>query len=181
MTGEQRDQQPLLGLHFVFQEAQRKIREQLETADSMDVKMGVLVGFLGALVAGLLAAILVAEPGKVHALLNPPAWFGWIILGLLALDAVLIAVALVTSFDAYRPREFKSGIQFEDLYPWTNEEAKNIRYTFLPTLEAGIKRNEALLKPKRKSAQKAAWFTLGALLALLITAAAIMVRLKLYS
>ncbi|HEV2417426.1 MAG TPA: hypothetical protein VGX94_06455 [Terriglobia bacterium] len=175
------DEQPLLGLYFVFTEAQRKLQEQMGTADSLDVKMGVLVGFLGALLAGILVALLAAEPGKVHALLNPPGWFGWIIVGLLALDGVLILVALITSFGAYRPRKFKSGIPFSTLYEWTNEAPKDTKYAFLPTLAEGIKLNEALLRPKQRSAQKAAWFTLGALLALLLTAVAIVIRLKLYS
>ncbi|MGH9450871.1 MAG: hypothetical protein ACRD11_10035 [Terriglobia bacterium] len=173
-------QQPLLGLDLVFEAGQRKISEQLQSVDSLDIKMGVLVGFIGALVAGLLAALLAAEPSKVHGLLNPSASFGWTILVLLALDAALIAVALVTSFNAYRPRKFKAGIKFEDLFKWTNEDTKGIKLTFLPVLKKTIQINDHLLRSKQESAQKAAWFTLGALLGLLITAAVIVLRLKLY-
>lgn len=177
-------EQPMLALNLVFREAQSKLREQLATADALDVKMGVLVGFLGALVTGILAALLVAEPGKVHALLNPDGKTGvsgWILLVLLAVDAILIGAALVCSFDAYRPRKLKAGIPFANLYEWTNELPREIRYSFLPTLAKGIELNDTMLRPKQRSAQKAAWLTLGALLSLLVTAAAIVVRLKLFS
>lgn len=187
MADGQSGEQPLLGLSLAFSEAQRKLQEQLETADSLDVKMGVLVGFLGALLTGILAAVLVAEPGKVHALLNPvgpsshPGAWGWVIFGLFALDAVLVATALITSFNAYRPRSLKSGIPFKVLYDWTNEPSREIKFTFLPTLKKGVELNEDILRRKQRSAQQAAWLTLGALLALLLTAAALVIRLKLYS
>ncbi|MGH9351559.1 MAG: hypothetical protein ACRD2G_05280 [Terriglobia bacterium] len=174
-------EQPLLGLNLVFEAGQRKIQEQLKTVESLDVKMGVLVGFLGALVAGLLAAILATEPNKVHALLGQPAWLGWIILALLAFDATLIAVALRSSFNAFRVRAYSSGIKFQDLFDWTNEDPKDIKYAFLPTLKEGIKRNEDMLRQKEENAGNAAWFTLAAVLGLLITAAVIVLRLKLYS
>lgn len=186
MADGQSSDQPLLGLSLAFREAQRKLQEQLATADSLDVKMGVLVGFLGALLTGILAAVLVAEPGKVHALLNPagssshPVVWGWVIFGLFALDAGLVAAALITSFNAYRPRNLKSGIPFKVLYEWTNEPTREIKFIFLPTLKRGIELNEGILGSKQRSAQKAAWLTLGALLALLLTAAALVIRLKLY-
>lgn len=177
-------EQPMLALNLVFREAQSKLKEQLATADALDVKMGVLVGFLGALVAGILAALLASEPGKVHVLLNPEGKTGapgWVILILLVIDALLIGAALVSSFNAYRPRKLKAGIPFASLYEWTNELPREIRYSFLPTLAKGIEMNEALLRPKQRSAQKAAWLTLGALLSLLVTAAAIVVRLKFFT
>lgn len=167
-------------LYLVFGAGQRKIEEQLKSADSLDVKMGVLVAFLGALTAGVLAALLAGEPGKIHALLNPPSWMAWLLLGLLVLDAVLVCIALVASFNAFRPREFRSGVRFNDLLEWTNEDPARIRYVFLPTLQRGVEINDQLLSPKRVSAQKAAWFTLFALLSLLVTAATFVLRLKLY-
>lgn len=175
------ERNPLLGLDFVFQAGQQKIKEQLSSVDSLDVKMGVLVAFLGALVTGILAALLAAEPSKVHILLGQPVWFGWVILVLLALDAILIATTLVFSFYAFRVREFNSGIRFEDLYEWTNEDPKDIKYIFLPTIKEGIERNEKLIGQKGRSARNAAWFALWALLGLLITAATIVLRLKLHS
>lgn len=191
MADGQSSEQPLLGLSLAFGEAQRKLQEQLATADSLDVKMGVLVGFLGALLTGILAAVLVAEPGKVHALLSPAgssnhpdAWlgvWGWVIFSLFALDAGLVAAALITSFNAYRPRNLKSGIPFKVLYDWTNEATREIKFTFLPTLKKGIELNEGILGAKQRSAQQAAWITLFALLALMLTAVALVIRLKLYS
>ncbi|MGH9406833.1 MAG: hypothetical protein ACRD3D_13480 [Terriglobia bacterium] len=173
-------EQPLLGLDLVFDAGQRKLKEQLASVDSLDVKMGVLVGFLGALVAGLLAALLAGEPARVHALLNPSAWLGWFIFALLALDGILIALALGWSFSAFRVREHNAGIKFQDLLKWTKEDDKNIKFAFLRTLEIGIERNERILRQKGGSARNAAWFALAALLGILVTDALIVLRLKLY-
>lgn len=180
MPQDNQEPTPPKGLYFVFAAGQRKIEEQLKSVDSLDVKMGVLVAFLGALVAAFLAALFAAEPGKIHVLLNPPSWIAWLLIGLLGLDAALVAVALVASFNAYRPRELLSGPKFSDLMEWTNEEPARIRYVFLNTLQLATDTNDKLLSPKRRNAQKASWFTLFALLSLLATAVAFVLRLKLY-
>ncbi len=161
----------LLGLDFVFDAGLRKIEEQSKYYDSIDVKMGVLIGFLGALVAGFLAVLFASDPGKFRQLLSKSAGIG------LGFASSLVAASLGFSFQAFRMRQFYSGISYRDLITWTNEDVRNIKKAFLPTLQRAIERNAHQLALKQKNARRAVWFVLLALIALLGTAATIVVQL----
>lgn len=163
--------QPLLSLDFVFAAGLSKIEQQARHHDAIDVKMGVLIAFLGALVAGFLAALFASEPTKVNALLSSPAKIG------LALIAALVALALYFSFQAFRMRHFYTGVKFRDLIGWTNEEVQNTKSAFLPTLLEATELNELQLQVKQQNAKRAVWVSLLALVFLLATAVAIVVGL----
>jgi len=163
--------QPLLGLDFVFAAGQSKIEEQSRLHEAIDVKMGVLIAFLGALVAGLLAALFASEPTKVSTLLSGPAKIG------LALAGALVIFALYFSFQAFRMRQFYAGIKFKDLVAWSNEEVRNIKQAFLPTLLKAVEENESKLRVKQQNAKRAIWVSLFVLLSLLGTATTIVIRL----
>jgi hypothetical protein len=173
MTDEQAPlQQPLLGLDFVFAAGQSKIEEQGRLHEAIDVKMGVLIAFLGALVAGLLAALFASEPTKVSTLLSGPAKI-W-----LALAGALLTLAFYFSFQAFRMRQFYAGIKFRDLVAWSNEEVGNIKRAFLPTLLKAVEQNESKLRVKQQNAKRAIWVSLFVLLSLLGTAITIVIRLS---
>jgi hypothetical protein len=164
--------EPLLSLDFVFDAGLSKIEEQARNHDAVDVKMGVLIAFFGALVAGFVAALFASEPSKVRALLSLPAMAG------LAIVAVLVILALYFSFQAFRMRHFYTEIKFRDLIDWTNEEVKNTKSAFLPTLLEATKLNEHQLQVKQQNAKRAVWVSLLGLVFLLATAVAIVVGLE---
>lgn len=85
----------MLGIDFVFESGVKKIGEQLESIESLDVKMGVLIGFLGALIAGLLAAFLASDADNLARYLS-----GRAIKVALVASAALLALALYFAFQA---------------------------------------------------------------------------------
>jgi len=54
-SSRQREELPLLGIDFVFDMGLKKIEEQLKDIETLDVKVAVLLGFLGTVVVALLA------------------------------------------------------------------------------------------------------------------------------
>lgn len=137
---EDNDQPPAeatSGIEFVYDAGLQKIREQMGLIDSLDVKMGVLIGFLGALIAGALAALLTASPSTLAHLHD------WRTSGLLSVAAPLVAVSLYFAFQAFRMRRYQSGPRFQDLYEWANEQVESTKRTFLPTLLATVNLNPA--------------------------------------
>lgn len=153
------------GIEFVYSAGLQKIREQMSLIDSLDVKMGVLIGFLGALVVAALAALLTASPSRLAYLGN------WRSGMPLAIAASLGAVAgsLFFAYQAFRMRHYYSGPRFQDLYEWANEEPENTKKEFLPTLLEAVNLNEQQLEVKQRNAQRAVLWVFLALLALVAT------------
>jgi hypothetical protein len=156
------------GIDFVFQAGEKKIEEQLSSAESLDVKMGVLIGFLGAIVTGLLAALLASDPAKVRPLLSNVI-LDTLICALLA----LFAADFYFAFQSFRMRKFYSGVPFQDLVRWANEDVSETKKAFIPTLIKAVALNERELADKRRNAVRAVWFVFITLLALLLTVAVI--------
>jgi uncharacterized membrane protein YeaQ/YmgE (transglycosylase-associated protein family) len=156
------------GIDFVFQAGEKKIQEQLSSAESLDVKMGVLIGFLGAIVTGLLAALLASDTAKVRPLLSNVIVDAVIcaLLGLFAADFYF-------AFQAFRMRKLYSGVRFQDLVKWANEDVSDTKRAFLPTLINTVVLNERQLTVKQRNAVRAMWFVFTTLLALLLTVAVI--------
>lgn len=136
-------------VRFVYESGVDKIREQLGLIDSLDVKMGVLIGFLGALIVGFLAALLAASSPALTHLLNREAK------GLLGAAALLVAASLYFAFQAFRMRRYQSGARFQDLYEWAKEETEKTQEEFLPTLLETVDLNDLQLKRKPANAQRA--------------------------
>ncbi len=145
----ERQPQRTSGIEFVYDAGLQKIREQLALIDSLDVKMGVLIGFLGALIAGSLAALLAAAPSTLSHLL------GWPKSAFLGVAALLVAASLYFAFQAFRMRRYQSGARFQDLYEWANEEAERTMREFLPTLMDAVDFNDLRLKRKQENARLA--------------------------
>jgi hypothetical protein len=157
-TNNEAREQPLLGVDFVFDAGLKKIEEHQKTIDSLDLKMGVLIGLLGAFIVGMLAAVFSGEAPGLAARI-PCAGRT-----LLALGAVLVGVSLLFAFQAFRVREFFSGVRFQDLIEWTNEETRITKGAFLPTLLESVELNESRIKRKQRNAKAAVWFVFVALM-----------------
>ncbi len=139
------------GIRFVYAAGVEKIREPLGLIDSLDVKMGVLIGFLGALIAAILASLLTAAPSTLSLLRD------WQSKAVLSITALLVAASLYFAFQAFRMRRYQSGARFQDLYAWANEEAESTQKEFLPTLLEAVKLNDQQLERKQESARWAVW------------------------
>ncbi len=162
---------PLLSLDLVFETGIKKIQDQGRLIDALDLKMSVLIGFLGALIIGLLAGLLNSDPAKTKQILR---W--WSKLGL-AVGAALVTASLYTAFQAFRPRRYSAGLKFSDLLPYTNEDTKNTKEVFLPTLDYGIKENEATIAIKQRHVKRAVWCVFLALLVFLASLGEVAARL----
>lgn len=126
---------PLLGIDFVFDMGMKKIDEQVRDIEALDVKVGVLLGFLGAVLVALLALVFAAEPSTLTALMG---WQGRI---LLLLGIAFTGLALVNAFQAFRPRQYYVSPRFSDMFRWANEDSKRTKFVFLPTLLAAVSGN----------------------------------------
>ena len=86
---------PLLGIDFVFDMGLTKIEEQIKNIEALDVKVSVLLGFLGTILVGFLALVFAAQPASVKTLV------GWQTGMLLLLGLIFTGLALVNAFQAF--------------------------------------------------------------------------------
>ena len=160
------------GINLVYDAGLKKIGQQLSSVESLDVKMGVLIGFLGALVAGLLAALLVSEESKISDLFS-----GVVTRSALAATIVLLVFDLYFAFQSFRVRKLYTGVQFQDLVDWADEQVRETKVAFLPTLIEAVDLNESQLKVKQRNAARAVRLVFVTLLVLLMLLVAVGIRL----
>jgi len=164
------------GMDFVYDAGLKKIDEQLKSAEALDTKMGVLVAFLGALIAGLLAALLASDTTKVRTLISARiTQVGF------AATAILFAGDLYFAFQAFRMRRLYSGVRFQDLVSWADEDLQDTKRAFVPTLIRAVNMNEQALKVKQQNALRAVWLVFVTLLVLLAVTISIGVELLKHS
>lgn len=153
---------PPLSINFVFDSGVKKIEQQEKLIDSLDVKMGVLIGLLGAFIVGLLAAVLTSEASHVILLV----WGLTKVVFLLGI--VLLFICLICAYQSFKARQYYYGIPFGDLIEWTNEDPGIAKTAFLPTLYDAIKGNDIELDKKQRWARRAIVSVFGALVVLCI-------------
>ena len=163
----------LLSIDFVFEMGLKKIEEQVKTIEALDVKMAVLFGFLGTVLAALLALAFAADQEKAK---NLVGWQGGM---LLLLGVIFTGLAIVNAFQAFRIREYFGGPQFPHLFRWTNEDAKYTKHVFLYTILAAVEKNIKRLEEKQSSANRATWQVFLAFLSFLFVTIIASVRLVL--
>ena len=152
---------PLLGIDFVFDMGLKKIEEQVKNIESLDVKISVLLGFLGTILVGLLALVFVAQPSAVKTLV------GWQIGVFLLLGLIFTGLALVNAFQAFRFTQYYGSPRFSDLFRWANEDPRQTKLVFLNTLLAAVNGNDERLENKQMHANRAGWLVLFAFLSFL--------------
>ncbi|HEV3277635.1 MAG TPA: hypothetical protein VG860_12530 [Terriglobia bacterium] len=159
---------PPSGVDFVYDAGLKKIGEQLKSVESLDTKTGVLIGFLGAVIVGLLAAVFAADPAKIHPLVA--GRFFDFILGAIIL---MLAIDLYFALQAFRMRKLYTGVHFQDLVEWVNEGVVETKKAFLPTLIETVELNQSQLTVKQRNAVRAVWCVFFTFLAILLAVAAI--------
>lgn len=157
-----KNMQPLCSLEFVFEMGLKKLEHQERLIDSLDVKMGVLIGFLGAFIVGLLAAAFTSDARK----LLPSLWCPTKVV--LAAGLLLIGISLYFAFQAFRTREYSLGLNVAELSQWSNEAEPETKNAFLPTILKAIEGSKGQLTLKGDSTRRAIWFVFAGLMALLI-------------
>lgn len=162
---------PLLGIDFVFEMGIKEIEEQLREMDALNLKIAVLYGFLGTVLVALLALTFAAAEKRIA-----ETSVGWQGLGLLLVGTGLTGVAIFNAFQAFRVRQHEGIPRFEDLFRWTNDDPKRIRYAFLNTLLRAVAGNKTRLADKLAYANRATLFALLAFLSFLFAIIAVGVR-----
>ncbi len=152
---------PPRGIDFVYETVLKKIEQQQKLVDSLDVKMGILVAFLGTFIVGLLVAALTSEVSKVA----PQLWLATKVIVLAGIT--LAGACLYFAFDAFKEgRQFFSGVRPRDLVSWVSEEVETTKKAFLPTILWAVDANDHQLSLKGDSARRAiiwVFFALGVL------------------
>ena len=70
-------------------------------------------------------------------------------------------------------RKLYSGVRFQDLVKWANEDVSETKRAFLPTLINTVVLNERQLTVKQRNAVRAVWLVFITLLALLLIVAVV--------
>ena len=149
-----------LGVDFVFEMGMKKIEEQVKQIEALDLKIGILFGFLGAMLAGFLAVIFAASRENVTAVGLPEK--------LLLAGVVLTPVAVVFTYKAFRLHAEEGTPRFQDIFPWALEDPKETKRVFLDTLREGVERIAVTVEAKQRNALRATRFVLFAYLAFLV-------------
>ena len=144
-------EQPLLGIDFVFEMGMKKIEEQLKEIEALDVKLGILFGFLGTVLVALIAVIFTVERATIESSLS------WAVQLLLLLGIVLTGLALVNTFLAFRIRQYFGTPRFSDMVGWLYEDAARTKFVFVDTLLEAVTRNSQRLDDKQVYTNRAIW------------------------
>ena len=162
---------PLLGIDFVFDMGLKKIEEQVKNIEALDVKVAVLLGFLGTILVGFLALVFAAQPAAVKTLVS------WLTSTLLLVGLIFTGLALVNAFQAFRFTVYYGSPRFSDLFRWANEDPRQTKLVFLNTLLAAVNGNDKRLEDKQTHANRAGWLVLFAFLSFLFAIIEIGIRL----
>ena len=162
--------QPLQGLDFVFESGLKKLDDYVKLIDAIDLKMSVVIAFMGALDIGLLAAIFSSRADELRSLFP---W--WTKVGF-GIGFVATGLGIYKAFQAFRFRQYYGGIPFEDLVKWTNESETRIKEVFLPTILDAIITDQLIIGKKQTHAERAVRYVFVALIAFLVSCAEIAVR-----
>ena len=142
---------PLLGIDFVFEMGLKKIEEQLKEIEALDVKLGILFGFLGTVLVALIAVILTAAPGTIESAV------GWPVQMLLFFGIVMTGLALINTFLAFRIRQYFGTPRYSDIVRWLHEEPKRAKFVFVDTLLEAVEGNSQRLEDKQIYTNRSIW------------------------
>ena len=159
-SGERESELPLLGIDFVFEMGIRKIEEQLKEIEALDLKIGILFGFLGTVLVALLAVVFAAAPQMVGTI-------GRLEQAFLLIGLTSTLLAIISAFQAFRVRQSYETLAFDDLHRCANEEPKETKRKFLNTLLVIVNDNIRKLTEKRRYWSWANWSVLFAFLSFL--------------
>lgn len=133
-------------LKIACEEARRKLTDQLNAVDSIDQKIGTILGFAGV----ILAVLFNKEPS------------GWTPFVLYSIGEILVVVSIVILFRSYASVKLKTGLNIKGFQKLIKEErGKGLRWfldTILVYLEKALDENEILMGKKRGKLRKGTCF-----------------------
>ena len=145
-------------VHFVYDSGLQKIEQQVKLRDSIDVKTGVLIGFLGAFIIGLLVTCVTGEGSRASSWLWLPTKV------VLSIGVSLVVFCLYFAFRAFRSRQYYYGIRFQDLIKWVKQDVATTKEAFVSVLLDAIEANDRELTRKEINARRAEMLVLAVLL-----------------
>ena len=166
---EEKPELPLLGVDFVFDMGIRKIEEQLKEIEALDLKIGILFGFLGTVLVALLAVVFTAAPQSVAAM-------GWPEPPFLLIGLISIGLAIYYAFRAFLLRQYYGIPSFSDLSLCAKEDPKKSKGAFLDLLLLITEGNLRRLTDKQRYARSATWSVLIAFFGFLFAIIAVVIR-----
>jgi len=129
----------------------KKIEEQQKEIEALDIKLGILFGFLGTVLVALIAVIFTAERGTIESLV------GWQVQISLFIGIVLTGLALVNTFPAFRIRQYFGSPRYSDIVGWLHEDPKRTKSVFVDTLLDAVTRNAERLDDKQLYTNRSIW------------------------
>lgn len=133
------DAESVPSLDVVFSETKAAVERQFEEISSLDMKLGVLLGLAGVILAALLGFLFGPQYGDLATK------------GLIITAVVLILVSLLFAALGYRTREYETAPAPEALREfYLKEDQKTTKLVVLDTLGAVYHRNKKRIVTKTK-------------------------------
>ena len=152
VPNDQEAEFPLLGIDFVFEMGMKKIEEQLKEIEALDVKLGILFGFLGTVLVALLAVVFTAEQSAGKALVGWPGQVSFLC------GTTSTGLAIVIAFFAFRKGRSSASPPYQAILPWVHGDPKHTKFAFVNTLLTAVEANDQSLKDKQGYTKWATWF-----------------------
>ena len=145
----------LEGIDLVFEMGLKQIDDQLKSVESIDLKISVLIGFLGLILVTTSGFVVTAR--EILGRNNILQYF--FILGIL-----LIFVALFRAFRSLRTSPFRLPFNLEEFVQWANMKEKEIKDNFVGDILDAFRHNQYELEKKTSYFKSSMRFTLSGLL-----------------
>lgn len=131
-------------LEQIFVVAISRLKDQMDSCDAVDQKIGTCIGFAGVIVA-------IATGIKTETLITAQLVFH-------TLGYIIIAISLVTLFVGYRAINLRTGLEIKEIVDVFRKQhdKKILLYTQIEYLDVALKENTEMLREKNQYLAKGA-------------------------
>jgi hypothetical protein len=148
---------------FVWDMGMAKIRDQIEIFDTLDSKIGVIVGFVVVSIVELLGFLLLAGADATGPISDRQA-FSLLVEVFFGIGLVCSFLSTAAGLVALRVRAFAVGFDYEKLVGGANLQPDELKTLFLGDLVASVRKNMEVLKKKAWWATASSWLVVAGLL-----------------
>jgi hypothetical protein len=160
-------------IDFVWETGLTKIRDQIEIFDTLDSKIGVIVGFVVVSIVELLGFLLLAGADTNGQIIKGVSAFSLSVEVFFGMGLVCSFLSTVAGLVALRVRAFAVGVDYEKLVSGANLENQELKTLFLGDLVESVRKNMEVLKKKAWWATASSWLVLAGLLCYTVVVAQI--------
>jgi|SRR5579871_647914 len=140
---------PSASVDLVFDSGLKKISDQILISDSLDSKIGLLLGFVVVSVAEVFGFLLLAAADNKHA--SPK--FTQLIFFLFLINFILVLSATVTGIVGLGMRKFALGFKYDEMVARARYTPYDLKITFLDDLLQSCTQNSISLDQKQRFAR----------------------------